>query len=384
MTKKIMTELDKSILATLLYFSTDAAALRAKTAIKTCLVEAEKVARCEYLDFLQKIKQKYPEIAAAANNLVNFIIYRQWNFADVDNWVQEVLPVKVLSTIHPNSSRVSIRHLSSDLIYHALDSWVLSDSSFYWNDIKAHVSTYLFNTYIATPFGKTLLDNKRFVSQLSTDEIDQILHPGQASSVKTSGSGGTVPSASASSSGQPKNAFKSSGGQSANARDFKGVSGNKLMPSKLYKIVDSTKTNNGTGKELRAFIKPLSPKGAANGTNKIFYGSSAGYDDMTIYFEDIAEAQTLADVLKQKNITLNINGKSIPVNPQVIKAKIDSNGYYEIGTTGGNCLIAARKLNEEIPPIEESISKDSQDDYAPLTEEESVAINTYTKILMRY
>lgn len=382
MAKKIMTELDKSILAMLLYFSTDAAALKAKTVTKTLLVEAEKAARCDYLAFLQTIKQKYPQIAAAANNLINFIIYRQWNFIDVNNWVQEVTSVKVLSTIHPNSGRVSIRHLSSDLIYHALKSWVLSNSSFYWNDIKAHVSTYLFNTYIATPFGEILLNNKRFVSQLSTDEINQILHPGQVTSVKTSSSGGTAPSTS--SSGQPKNTFKSSGGQSANARDFKGVSGNKLIPSKLYKVADSTKTNNGAGKELRAFIKPLSPKGAANGTNKIFYGSSAGYDDMTIYFEDIAEAQTLAAVLKQKNITLNINGKSISANPQVIKAKIDSNGYYKIGTTGGDCLIAARKLNEETPSIEESISKDSQDEYIPLTEEESAAINTYTKILMRY
>lgn len=217
------------------------------------------------------------------------------------------------------------------------------------------------------------------MSQLSADEIDQILHPSQAAPAKTSSSSRTA--SSGSSSRQPKNAFKSTGGQSANARDFKSVSGNKLNPSKLYKVVDSTKTNNGAGKELRAFIKPLNPKGEANGTNKIFYGSSAGYDDMTIYFESSAEAQALADALKQKNITLNINGGSTPANPQVVKAKIDSNGYYKIGTTGGDCLIAARKLNEETSITEEAAG---QDGYVPLTEEESMAISNYTKILMCY
>lgn len=182
--------------------------------------------------------------------------------------------------------------------------------------------------YKQSIFGGALWDYECFVSQ----QIAKATAPAKPAKTSTPRTPGQP----------PKNSYKSSGAQSGNARALISTPGQKeiLTASVMYKIIDNG-SKTGSGKEIRAFIKPLEARGrsASGNTNKVFVGSSTGYTDMTCCFDSLQEANTFAAILA--NLVNNSNLK-------VVKMSLDKNGYYKIGTECGDCYVAAVKLNEQV------------------------------------
>ena len=97
------------------------------------------------------------------------------------------------------------------------------------------------------------------------------------------------------------------------------------------------------GKKTRAFIRPLKPTAAINGTNKVYIGNSNNYDDCTCYFDTAIFAQEFLNKIEASGAysgTLSVE-----------KNKVDSNGYFMVNTELGKCLIRAFNLNEEVEEV---------------------------------
>lgn len=102
-----------------------------------------------------------------------------------------------------------------------------------------------------------------------------------------------------------------------------------------------------------AHVKPLKSYGNANnGTaNRVFVSSGNAYDDCKLFFVD----PKLADDMMQK-IKKDVN-LGLVSNLQVVKSKIDTNGYFRIMTVYGEAYIKARKLNEAIKQFNEALAE---------------------------
>ena len=203
----------------------------------------------------------------------------------------------------------------------------------YWDDT-------LKTPYEVDEFKKTLLGDAvykygRYISAIQDK-------PARASRSAAS-AGGTTSTNTA-----PQNGYKNSGAQSGNVRDLQDLNGGPGVPGQkvlaggkfIFRIVgDNPQSKNVPN----AFIKPLSPSGAAGTTNKVFISSGNGYTDCTCYFDDEVDAQEFLDkIIAAGRVPANIS------NMRVVKRNADPNGYFIVGTEFGRCAISAKTLNEAL------------------------------------
>lgn len=166
--------------------------------------------------------------------------------------------------------------------------------------------------------------------------------------------------------------YKALGPLSSQARALIGNPGDKKTLTACYKVVDKS----ATGKEVRAFIRPLlsSKNGDVNGVNKIFIGNSTGYSDCTCFFDDKSKAETFINSV--------MNRMSNPINLEAVSSKVDKNGYFELDTECGPVFISAVKLNEDIA---EELNEDFEDDietrYAAWRKEADEFYEEYNKVI---
>lgn len=157
-----------------------------------------------------------------------------------------------------------------------------------------------------------------------------------------------APSSTRASGQPPKNNYKQSGGQSGNVRDLQDANGNPGTPGQkvsvsggeVFRIVGKS-TN--TSKIVHVHIKPLSKNGAANGTNKVYVNTSAGYSDCSCYFDSYSKALDFFNKVN-KNVTLPTDVYDL----EIVRRKANSNGYFFVGTELGQCMVEASKLNEAL------------------------------------
>ena len=230
-----------------------------------------------------------------------------------------------------------VRKPASMLMQYVADFCAIQ--GFYWND--ALLSKYELDEFCNSAFGKALRDFGCFTSQPDAPSKAVAAAMGGSGSASVSSTGSTAGSATP---GQPANNYKSTGPQSGNVRDLISTPGQK---EKFTTAIFSVEGENSKAQKVKAFafIKPLSPQGDANGTNKIFVGSSNGYTDCKIYVSDIFTADDL------KTYCEKIAGPNI-TNLKVVKKSPDSNGYYEVNTEFGHVFIPAKKLNEAAGIVE--------------------------------
>jgi hypothetical protein len=193
----------------------------------------------------------------------------------------------------------------------------------YWDDLNA--TQYEIDTFKKTLLGQAVDSFDRFASKIPVPKQPR------APRSTTAGTGSV-----------PNNTYKSSGPQSANIRDLHGTAGVKVYAqnTEVYRIIG---TNSASKNIPTVFVKPLSPSGNLNGTNKVFVSSGNGYTDCACWFDDLNAAQDfLSKVLANASITNNIS------NLHIVRNKPDSNGYFLVGTEFGECAISAKKLNEAL------------------------------------
>ena len=92
---------------------------------------------------------------------------------------------------------------------------------------------------------------------------------------------------------------------------------------------------------------PLNPKGAAGEKNKVFINASHGYGVCECLFDEMDDAVNFYNQIVSNNRVPND-----VASLQVVKIKVDKNGYFLTDTEFGICAIAAKVLNEAIDESE--------------------------------
>ena len=281
------------------------------------LLDESKAKRADGSDRFYNRYSSKPRIVTACEDICNEILNR--SFKDIQNSLNYVSNYSFYKDF--NNTRTIYKSSSVLASYIA---WFCKENGIYWDDTVA--STYEIELFEKTDLGQAVKEFGCYISVVTQIKF--------AKGTTTTGKGTR--------SGQPKNDYKSTGGQSSNARDLIGTPGVKINVSgtEVYCIEG---VNANTTKIPAAYIKPLSTSGAAGNTNKVFIGDPSGYTDCKVFFEDFNNALTFLDNC--------ITGNKIPSNIsnlKVVKAKVDKNGYFEIGTEFGPVFIKASKLNEEL------------------------------------
>lgn len=211
-------------------------------------------------------------------------------------------------------------------------AWMCKINQIDWDD-KSH-SKYELDFFKKTILGKALWSFECFASQ-----YDKAVSSQSASTPKQS----TQKTTKSTSVGNPNSTstpWKQRGPMSSQIRDLIGQPGvkNVLNTSKIYFIEDIN--NKKKGKKFIAFTMPTERKGEINGTNKVFLGYCNNYNQPICFFESYDDA---ANFLNRLNSEF-----SYPGTLSISSDKTDSNGYFEINTELGKCLIRAFNMNEEI------------------------------------
>lgn len=160
----------------------------------------------------------------------------------------------------------------------------------------------------------------------------------------------------------PKNDFRQQGPKSGEALGLVDISGNPIPQGQRGEKVFIDKgyalairgTYTGKASPARAVITPLNSKGAVGSKNKVIINASHGYGVAECLFDEMDDAVNFYD-----QIVLNNRVPSDVTNLQIVKIKVDANGYFLADTEFGICAIPARVLNEEIEdqpmPVEEDL-----------------------------
>lgn len=257
-------------------------------------------------------------IVAACEDICNEILNR--SFKDVQNSLIYVSNYYFYKDFN-NTKTIS----KGSSVLASYIAWFCKENGLYWDDTMA--TTYEVELFEKTDLGQAVKDFGCYISMVKPAKTTK--------KVSTTSGAGTK-------SGQPKNGYKASGGQSSNVRNLIGTPGVKINISgtEAYCIEG---VNANTSKIPAAYIKPLSSSGASGNTNKVFIGDPSGYTDCKLFFAVYTDALNFLSECDNHNITpSNIS------NLQVVKAKIDKNGYFEVGTEFGPAFIKASKLNEEL------------------------------------
>lgn len=275
------------------------------------------------------------ELKAGCKALYEEITERKWK--DLDGILNTFSKYYFENENSINAQKIK---MSETFVANAL-AWMCKVNEIEWNDFSH--SPYELADFKKTILGKALWNFECFASQyvkaMNSDNINQPKQPKQSTKSTTKSNSGT-------------NSWKARGPLSAQVRDIVSQPGNKeyVNASVIYTIDDIYIK----GKKTRAFIRPLKPAAAINGTNKVYIGNSNNYDDCTCYFDSRAAAQEFLDKIEASGAysgTLSIE-----------KNKVDSNGYFIVNTELGKCLIRAFNLNEEVEEVlEENLEFSSEE-----------------------
>lgn len=253
--------------------------------------------------------RSFANIDSALNKLSGYYFYKDLKNGDITD----------RSTFH----RKPAETLASYIAYFCADNGI------FWDDTIR--SSYENETFKKTILGQALEQGECFVSQqLNKPAKSQQSTATQSTATKSTTSTG------------PKNPYKSSGGQSGNVKSLVGLPGQKIDLSQIYPYLYFVKGEYSKipGKAAFVFTNPL------NGQTRcsIKIGSSNGYSDCVLFFATIQEAD---NCLAQARTLSRVTAGDF-VNLEVVKQKVDKNGYFLIETDGGRAYIKASKLNEDI------------------------------------
>lgn len=237
-------------------------------------------------------------------------------------------------------------NMSASFVSEAI-AWMCRVNDIAWDDLSH--SKYELDYFKKTELGKALWGFECFASQyIKASASGTTNKPRQNTTTN-----GQTANATSKSSGS--NSWKARGPLSSQVRDLVSQPGVKEFVSTgvVYTIDDTSKA----GKKFRVFIRPLKPAGAINGTNKVFIGNSNNYEDCTCIFDNREKAREFLDKIEASGAyqgTLSIE-----------RNKVDANGYFEVGTELGKCLIRAFNLNEAVEDIlEESLEFSPEEKFA--------------------
>lgn len=291
------------------------------------------VKACEIRDKIGFYIDDTSEISIACKELYAEITDRQWK--DLDATLAKLSKYSFECSKLEGRVKNTLINMSVKFVTEAL-AWMCRVNEIEWNDLTH--TKYELEYFKKTDLGKALWGFECFLSQYmknTSAPIQSTKNQTNTASAKTAKNTAT------SKTNGGTNSWKARGPLSSQVRDIVSIPGNKeyVQTNMVYTIDDIY----ATGKKTRAFIRPLKPTGAINGTNKVYIGNSNNYEDCTCYFDSKVEAKEFLDKIEAAgtyNGTLNIENN-----------KVDKNGYFVVNTELGKCLIRAFNLNEEVEEV---------------------------------
>lgn len=288
-------------------------------------------------------------------------------FKDIDSHIKRVAQYK----FRPNyDDSGKYKQVDPEFVAKAI-VYLAERLNLYWDDT-------IRTPYEISEFQKTLLGNAvykygRYISAIK-DTTNK--------ATKAASNAGT-PKVAASANAQGAG-FKQSGPKSGQARDLLGLNGGPGKPGEKV-FIDPAQgyalairgTKPGVKSDYCAQIKPLDPKGAAGSTNKVFISASHSYGMGICYFDDMADATHFYNNL--------VNSGRVPsdiTNLEIVKVKVDKNGYFLFGTEFGFCAVSASVLNEDInepAAVEEDLGSDWKKATERYTEEQHDELHSWMR-----
>jgi hypothetical protein len=281
--------------------------------------------------------------AAAAGTICDELIKR--DFANIDAAILKITAYE----FNPSFTRGSKpKQFSAESIAKAI-VYTAELLNLYWDDTIR--TPYEIDAFKQTILGDAVYRYGRYISAIK-----------DAPAKKPAAASNTGTPQVAQSTSKPKNDFRQQGPKSSQATGLigldgspipQGQSGEKVFIDKGYALAIRG-TFAGKTSPARAVITPLNSKGVVGSKNKVFINASHGYGVGECLFDEMDDAVNFYD-----QIVLNNRVPSDVTNLQIVKIKVDSNGYFLADTEFGICAIAARVLNEDVEeqtaPVEEDL-----------------------------
>ena len=269
----------------------------------------------------------------AAQEICDELVNR--NFNNIDKSVQEVSYYGFHSSLSSNAWK----HYKPDAVAKAI-VYIAELLGLYWDDTIR--TPYEIDEFKKTLLGALVYKYGRYISAIQDK---------QPTKRKAAPNGNTPQVASSA----PQNDYKQQGPKSSQARGLvsldgtsipTGQPGEKVFIDKGYALAIRG-TVAGKQSEVRAVVMPLNPKGAAGEKNKVFINASHGYGVCECLFDEMDDAVNFYNQIVSNNRVPND-----VASLQVVKIKVDKNGYFLTDTEFGICAIAAKVLNEAIDESE--------------------------------
>lgn len=290
---------------------------------------------------------------SAAATICDEIKYRKFDFPAADEAIKVIC--KNVTFIHLYT-RKTVTAEEKD-IARAIASFCAANEIF-WDDVNTRRTTVEMDTYRMGPLGSACWEFNCFLSQQTSKK------PAKSST------GGTSKAYD----------YKSSGPKSGLISGLIGKPGEKILIPGTFMfdiLCKSTKS-----KKQFVYIDPIRYRSTEN---KVLLGDPSGYSTCKLFFESPIEAEA---AIRAINDGIDSGKFKVPADLsgfsglEVMKTKVDSNGYFKVNTEVGPAYIKASKLNEAIDAdlAEEVESKEIRKSRYP----EINNIDTYSEAFQRY
>lgn len=257
-----------------------------------------------------------------AETICNEIKFRNFDFPKTNDAIRRIAMYTYVEPLHAGKSG-DYKKLKDTQIANIIAAFC-AEHEIFWDDVNTHRTTVEMDTYRKTLLGNACWNFKCFLSQQAEKK------PARAAAKRAvdPATGKIV----------PKSGYKSSGPKSGLIGGLIGEPGEKIiLPASTCLALILCKSTKA--KKQYVFVDPIANKAEIN---KVKLGDPSGYSACKLFFDSIDAAENALAVIESGAIKIPVDISGF----ELVKQKVDPNGYFKIATDVGPAYIKASKLNE--------------------------------------
>jgi hypothetical protein len=265
----------------------------------------------------------FSHAAEAAQSICAEIKHRNFNFPAIDAHLARLSRL----TIYPLHAAGKGKTLTAMQMANIIAAFC-AEHEILWDDINTTRTTTEMDTYRRSILGRACWEFGCFLSQKMAAKDTKPRVAGTRTIDPVTGKA------------IPKNGYKASGPKSGSIGGLIGEPGEKIKftsSDNLFVVVCTA----DKPKKQYIFVDPVSYKADVN---KVRFGDPSGYSTCKLVFNSYAAAAEAID-------RVTAYGLKVPTDVtgfEIMRHKIDANGYFNIKTEIGDAFIQASKLNEAV------------------------------------
>jgi hypothetical protein len=265
----------------------------------------------------------YSHTKDAAAIICNEIKNRNFDFTTADAALETLTSAAVYPLHNPGSGKKLTSMQMANII-----AAFCAEHEILWDDINTTRTTTEMDTYRMSVLGKACWNFECFLSQNLAKKDAKT----RAAATRTiDPATGKV---------APKNPYKTSGPKSGVIGGLIGEPGEKIKFStsdNLFVVLCKA----DKPKKQYIFVDPVAYKADVN---KVRFGDPSGYSTCKLVFDSYAAAEEAIERIEAYSLRVPVDITGF----EIIRHKVDPNGYFNIKTEIGSAYIQASKLNEAI------------------------------------